>query len=163
VNSLREFFHVRPKEAIKALQDLAGIYSTNPERNATEIEMLPSLERRMRRWLKREIVSVKLIQYSDLCLLEITEQPDLRLPDTITKRVGMDCIADDIGDGDTLFDPELRSAEVNAELFVNLDVYSMLRVGFDIISEEAGNYIAEIVERYKMEQPHHPMDRPREW
>lgn len=47
---------------------IAKKYPMNQEADAIEAEILPLLERRMRRWLRRELVSVKFVQFSDLRL-----------------------------------------------------------------------------------------------
>lgn len=72
----------------------------------------------------------------------------------------MDCIGEDWDV--SMFDPVRRTLEENAQQLVELDAYSMLMVGFDLISKDAADYIVNLVENYKMTTPYHPLDRPQE-
>ena len=81
ISRSREFFRVSIREAVRLVQQIAKRYPVDEEAEAIEAEILPLLERRMRRWLRRELVSVKFVQFSDLCLLRVTEQADVTKPD----------------------------------------------------------------------------------
>lgn len=168
VNRSREFFRVKIFDAIRGVQSVCQRYGVDEEAEGMEIEILPSLEQRMRRWLRRELVSVKFVQLPDLCFLRVTEQPDISRIDAIQTAIDLRVIG---GDDDEdicdhhdqcecphygLFNPFKRTIRENVAEFLQLDAYSMIMVGLRLLSEEAAHHVADLVERAKVDPPVSP-------
>lgn len=155
VNKLREFFRVDIRTAIKVVQQVCKTYAVDEESEAEGIEILPQLEKRMRRWLRREIVSVEFVQFSDLCIVRVTEQPELKSADAFQTAIDLRVFADDgedeFGDG-ILFNPK-RPARENVAIFLDLDAYSLIMTDLGLLSDEASDYVAYLVEQVKIEPP----------
>lgn len=159
----KEFFRVKVRDAIRAIQRIQEKYPVDLTLESEEIDILPLLEKRMRRWLKREIVSVKFVQLSDLCLLKIVSQPSVASSDAIETLFDLRVLAGE-GDCEATGEPEeemfcclCRNVRENANLFVSeLDVYSMLMVDIDIINNEAGDYITDLKEKCRIVPPMSP-------
>ncbi|MCD9593531.1 GIY-YIG nuclease family protein [Streptomyces sp. 8ZJF_21] len=167
VNPQREFFRVSIREAIRHVQDVCARYPVNEAREAVEIDALPGLEDRMRRWLRRDLVAVKFVQYSDLCLIKWVTQPDFR------KLAAYENIFDLAVFGDVRErctqdrerhhdEPECEAGEFcpihyspreNFELFLGLDQYSMIMTGLDILTNEAADYVAHLWEERRTHPP----------
>ncbi|WP_410665972.1 GIY-YIG nuclease family protein [Amycolatopsis sp. lyj-84] len=163
VNPRREFFRVKMRDAVRLVLEVAARYPVNPEAESEEIDILPALEGRMRRWLRNDLVGLHFVQYSDLCLLRMTFQPVVDSPDAYEVVFDLRVLGD--GDYDTddcdicgqsyytdedpcehrglVFDPFRRSIEENADAVVReLDTYSMYMVGIDVLNEEAADYVS---------------------
>jgi hypothetical protein len=169
VNKSREFFRVSIFDAIQIVKSVSGRYRVDEEADGTEVEILPSLEQRMRRWLRRELVSVKFVQFPDLCFLRVTEQPDILRIDAYQTAIDLRVIASDFDEGCDhddpydcgcphygLFNPVKRTIRENVAEFLRLDAYSMIMVGLRLLSEEAADHVADKVERAKVEPPLNP-------
>ncbi len=158
VNRAREFFRIDIRNAIKAVQQICKSFPVDEESEAVSVEVLPLLEVRMRRWLRRELVAVAFVQFSDLCLLRVTEQPDLRLDDAIQTMIDLRIFGDDdddeFGDG-LLFNPR-RTLRQNVAAFLDLDAYSMIVTGLGLLSEEASDHVAHLVEDQQIQPPLEP-------
>ncbi|MET8158386.1 GIY-YIG nuclease family protein [Sphaerisporangium sp. NPDC005289] len=163
INKAREFFRIGIRDAIKITQRIAREFEVDESADAVEVEILPSIENRMRRWLRREIVSVKFVQFPDLCLLRVTEQPDVRKIDAFQTAVDLRGFGgeetgefvDDLGYG-LLFNPYSKSIKENVEEFLRLDPYSMIMTGLGLLSEDAANYVAYLWEKARIEPPLNP-------
>ncbi|MEV1159306.1 GIY-YIG nuclease family protein [Micromonospora chokoriensis] len=155
VNKLREFFRLDTRSAIKAVQQVCKDFAVDEEVEAEGVEILPQLEARMRRWLRREIVSVEFVQFSDLCVLRVTEQPSVTNADAFQTVVDLRVLGDfgenEFGDN-KLFSPK-RKIRDNVDLFLNLDAYSMIMTDLGILSEQASYHVAHLVEQLKTEPP----------
>ena len=90
----------------------------------------------MRRWLRRELVSVKFVQFSDLCILRVTEQSDVRKPEAHQTAIDLRVFADDDDAEGELFNPRTDSLAENVAKFLTLDAYSMLMVGLRLLSQQ---------------------------
>jgi hypothetical protein len=155
INKRREFFRVDIRTAVKAVQQVCKTFAVDEESEAEGVELLPQLETRMRRWLRREIVSVEFVQFSDLCILRVTEQPDLKNFNAFQTAIDLRMFAaddeDEFGD-DMLFSPK-RTVGENVATFLGLDAYSMIMTGLGLLSDEAADYVACLVEQIKIEPP----------
>jgi hypothetical protein len=156
VNKLREFFQVDFRTGIKVVRRVCEAFAVDEESDAEGIEILPPLERRMRRWLRRELVSVEFVQFSDLCILRVTEQPDIKDVDAFQTAVDLRIFGtyggdEDLGD-DMLFSPQ-RTLRENVGIFLDLDPYSMIMTDLGLLSDEASDYVAHLVEKVKIEPP----------
>jgi len=133
-NKKREFFRVETHTAINALLKVAEQFPVN-EDEATSREILPELEIRMRRWLCREIISVVFQQFSDLCILRVTKQPDLNKRVIHTTATSLHLMP-----GYT-FDPK-QSIDHNVRRFVDeVDTWAMILGGLDLFNNEARLHI----------------------
>ncbi|MHC5718911.1 MAG: GIY-YIG nuclease family protein, partial [Nostoc sp.] len=68
----REFFRVPVREAIRVLQETAGAYIISDVAPSNRVDILPSIEQKYRDYLKPNIVSIAIIQLTDVCFLEVT-------------------------------------------------------------------------------------------
>ncbi|MGW9210656.1 GIY-YIG nuclease family protein [Embleya sp. NPDC055664] len=153
VNRKREFFRVDPARAIQLLKNVALEFPVNEEKEADGAEILPDLDRRMRRWLRPDLVSVRFVQFSDLCIIKYVVQPDLRSPEAIETIFDLRGIGDyDAPDGE-LFSPTRKTFDQNKHEFLILDPYSMIMTGLKILSPEAEDYVAFLWEKCNVEPP----------
>lgn len=153
VNNAREFFRIGIRDAIEVVQSISRQFAIDEEAEAGEIEILPRLENRMRRWLRREIVSVKFVQFPDLCLLRITEQPDPAKIDAYQTAIDLAVFAGEDTDDEMLFSPSERTIQENVDEFLKLDPYSMVMVDLKLLNDEAGDYVAYLVEQLHTDPP----------
>ncbi|MFF0642090.1 GIY-YIG nuclease family protein [Streptomyces tendae] len=156
VNRFREFFRIEPREAIRIAQRITSQYPVRQDEQSSEVEMLPALDLRMRRWIRSDVVSVKFAQFPDLCILKIVKQPDVTRPVAYESIFDLRCLGGDDHGCDELFCPTHRNIQENVDLFLELDVYSMLMVGIDIIDKDAGDYVAAFWEKQRADPPHGP-------
>jgi hypothetical protein len=129
VNPKREFFRVPLKEAVKALQEVAAEFrEVTPEADympSQAVEMLPDLKRLYPAYLKPEIKSVRLVQRSGICFLEVVSIVAEHLNDERIERVDLGFIVE--GDPDTPMFSPIRNANENATKFLaELDPYSIV-------------------------------------
>jgi hypothetical protein len=157
INAFREFFKISIREAVKLVQQIANKYSVDEKAEAIETEILPLLERRMRRWLRRELVSVKFVQYSDLCILRVTEQPDVTSSEAQQTAIDLRVFGDPDDPDNLEFNPFKESLKENVAKFLTLDPYSMVMVGLRLLNSEAEAYIVHVVQELKGEPPPDPL------
>jgi hypothetical protein len=138
------------------VQGVSNQFRVDEEADASEIEILPQLEDRMRRWLRREIVSVKFVQFSDLCLLRVTEQPDLTKIDAFQSAIDLRVFGCDTNEDGLLFSPSHRSIRENVATFMELDPYSMIMTGLGLLADEATDHVAYLVDCLELEPPLRP-------
>ncbi|MFJ6918233.1 GIY-YIG nuclease family protein [Streptomyces sp. NPDC101133] len=167
VNSQREFFRIPTREAIRCVQEVCTRYPVNEVVEAVEIDALPALEARMRRWLRRDLVAAKFVQYPDLCLIKWVIQPDFRklaayeniFDLSVIGAIREKCTEDRTRHRDNpqceagYFCPIHYSTRENFEFFLELDPYSMIMTGLEILSPEASNYVAHLWEDRKVNPP----------
>ena len=156
VNKLKEFFRIDVRTAIKIVQQTCKMFAVDEVSEADGVEILPQLEKRMRRWLRREIVSVEFVQFSDLCVLRVTEQPDVKSANAFQTAIDLRVFGasrdeDEFDDG-MLFSPG-RPVGKNVATFLDLDAYSLVMTGVRLLSAEASDYVAYLVEQVKIEPP----------
>jgi len=103
-------------------------------------DMLPELKNKYPRWLRPEIISVRIIQKNRTAFLEMaTKSEHSVLEDEEVKRTDLSFIGD--GDGDKPMFPFQRSAQENAEYFLDkLDPYSIIMCT-DLFTSESGDEI----------------------
>lgn len=134
-NERREFFRVPIRQAIAALQEEARAYPVTPlaEERA---DILPGLEQRFRRWLRRDLVGAFIIQTSGIVYLESILQPHIGLNDRDINRMDLQFI---YHKDEPEFLPA-RPIEDNVRRFLKLNTYTIHMVT-DIFSEETHKYI----------------------
>lgn len=133
VNARREFFRIPLKDAIAALQQAATRYPIDATREE-KVDILPQLESRLRRWLRRDLVGLYISVVQDIVYLEQIFQPHATLHDFETKKIDLGFIGDD-EDPDELMFEATRPANENARRFLALDTYSMWYCT-DLMNEE---------------------------
>jgi hypothetical protein len=155
VNKRREFFQIPTVRAIEVVETVAADFVVDlTEINA--IDMLPGFEKRMRRWLRPDLVAVNYHQFPDLCVVKWVTQPDLRSEKAIEHIFDLSVFGDqDLEriypfDG-KVFSPIGNTPEENARELLELDPYSMIMTGLDILSDEAANHVADLVEHDRQE------------
>ncbi|MBT4640362.1 MAG: GIY-YIG nuclease family protein [Deltaproteobacteria bacterium] len=131
----KEFFRVRPKEAIKALIE----YAENSRVDLSSIQasrnMLDELSLKYPTYLKKDIISVKIFHYEDLCLLETVRNPYQDLGDRISETIDL---------GIFFETPFLatKTPDDNADVFINkLNPYDIIMTT-SIFDEESCQKIA---------------------
>lgn len=123
VNARREFFRIPLKDAIVALQQAAAKYPIDSTREE-KVDILPQLESRLRRWLRRDLVGLNISVVQDIVYLEQIFQPHPTLHDFETKKIDLGFIGDDEDPDELLFNATW-SASKNARRFLALDTYSL--------------------------------------
>lgn len=142
VSPNREFFRIPVKEAVKALREEARHFQISPLTIPERLEVLPQLQRRFLTVLKPDIVSAAIVQYSDICFLEITRRTSPQHRDEIIERIDLGIIGSPSG---PMF-PTTRSAEKNAAEFVQLDGYSLIMTT-TLFTDEGAQAIADQFEQ----------------
>jgi hypothetical protein len=135
--------------------DVARRYPVDEDSEAIEVEILDLLEKRMRRWLRRELVSVKFVQYSDICILRVTEQSDVANPEAHQIAIDLRVLGDYERNCDE-YNPQTETLQENVAKFLNLDPYSMIMVDLHLLNTEAADYVARMVEKEKIDPPFEP-------
>ncbi|GAA0372376.1 GIY-YIG nuclease family protein [Streptomyces blastmyceticus] len=153
INPQKEFFQTSVREAIHVVQDIAARYPIDEAQESVEFDALPALEDRMRRWLRRDLVSVKFVQFSDLCLIKWVIQPDFRELAAYENIFDLGVFGDGDCDHEELFCPSHNPPKENFKQFLELDSYSMIFTGLNILTEEASDYVAHLWEERKIHSP----------
>jgi hypothetical protein len=119
----REFFRIPVREAIRALQEEAAVYSVCGAALSNRVEILPSLEQKYREYLKPDIFAVAVVQLPDVCFLEITRRSYPHLHDEIIERIDLAIIVSNKGEMFPTTDP----IDINAKRFLDkLDAYDLI-------------------------------------
>jgi hypothetical protein len=138
-SSDREFFRVPVREAIRALQEEAAIHKVCDIVLSDRVEILTSLEQKYGNYLKPDIVSVAIVQLSDVCFIEITRRTYPNARDEIIER--MDLSVFGANDGDKF--PSKDPIDVNACRFLNeLSDYDLIMTDTPLFTDEACQQIA---------------------
>ncbi|MBM0744840.1 GIY-YIG nuclease family protein (plasmid) [Phormidium sp. CLA17] len=146
----REFFRVPVREAVRALQETAAAYKICNEAPLHKVEILSSIEQKYGSYLKQNIISIAIVQLTDICFLEITRLTYPKARDQIVERMDLSIFG---ADGGEMF-PTTVPIQVNATRFLNeLDDYDLIMTGAPLFTSEACNQIAyEWEEGGKLEQ-----------
>jgi hypothetical protein len=147
VNPRREFFRTSLYDAIKAVRAAEEKYPPDSDGGDSEREILPELEQSMRQWLRQDLVSVRFVQYPDLCVLKVTVQPDPMSDRAVEQIYDLRVLGEDdeVGDG-LVFSPSRAIHENIRTLVHDLDPYSMVMVGMPLLSPDVENQIAAMRE-----------------
>jgi hypothetical protein len=97
----------------------------------------------------------------------VTEQPDVSKIDAFQTAIDLRVFGesdDDVCDHDCececpdygTFNPVRRTIKENVAEFLQLDAYSMIMVGLRLLSDEAADHVANMVERTKIDPPLSP-------
>ncbi|SEQ60289.1 T5orf172 domain-containing protein [Amphritea atlantica] len=141
VNSSREFFKYPIDKAIRLLQKSGN---ASEEDRFSAIEILERLQSKYTKWLKTDIVSVRIVQPKERVWLEITQEKQIAgyLVDQTIKRTDLGFIAEDYDD--KYFSPA-DDISINAEKFVDeFGPYSIMMTT-DLFHEEG---CSEVNERF---------------
>ncbi len=136
VDRNKEFFSVRPTDAIKALQQMAVKHRIDFEDAHRSRNFLSELIDKYSQYLRQDIREVRIVHNYDLCLLETQRAPYDDIGDEIIERVDLDIFAD------SPFVTE-RTPDENADEFISwLDPYDIIMTT-NLFAEEACHGIAE--------------------
>ncbi|MEV4130003.1 GIY-YIG nuclease family protein [Nocardia sp. NPDC049707] len=137
IRDRREFFWITPKEAIIALQELALTSPASRSENSVRVDILAQFEARCRRWLRRDLVGLSIVQFSDIVYLEEAYQSSLGGSSIAIERTDLDFIDDGGAPYDYIpyFSPSF-APEANALKFLNLDTNSLMHC-FGLFTPEA--------------------------
>ncbi|WP_121685941.1 GIY-YIG nuclease family protein [Micromonospora sp. BL1] len=133
VNSRREFFRIPLKDAIVALQQAAEMHPIDAT-HEEKVDILPQLESRLRRWLRRDLVALHISVVQDIVYLEQIFQPHPTLQDFETKKIDLGFIGDDEDPDELMFNATWPARE-NARRLLALDTYSLWYCT-DLMNEE---------------------------
>ncbi|MEW8146619.1 MAG: GIY-YIG nuclease family protein [Candidatus Thiodiazotropha endolucinida] len=140
VNSSREFFKYPIDKAIRLLQKHSKI---SDEDRYSAIEIMDGLKKKYAKWLKKNIVSVRIVQPKERVWLETTQEEQMGgyLVDQKIKRTDLGFIGED---SDDMYFSTEDEISINAEKFVNeLDPYSIIMTT-DLFDEEGCNEVKEL-------------------
>ncbi len=144
VSNNREFFKYPLNKAIYLLQSLN---SDNVEDDAFQaIDITNQLQVKYGQWLKKDIVSVRIVQPKERVWLEITQESETAgyLIDQTIKRSDLGFVTDGDEEEDLFLSPDV-DVIVNADKFINdFDPFSIINTT-DLFHEEGA---IEVNERY---------------
>ena len=132
VKSNREFFKVEPRDAIKALMEVARPFKFVLDPNNTQVSILSRLQEKFGISLRKELADVKLLQDQDGVYLEIRRRPYRDKNKEVVEYMNLDFV-------DNLCSERLSVSE-NADRFMTLDEYDMVNVT-DLIEESVAKAI----------------------
>lgn len=139
VNSSREFFKYPIDKAIRLLQQHS---ETSDEDRYSAIEILEALNKKYLKWLKKDIVSVRIVQSKERVWLEITQEEQIGgyLVNQNIKRTDLGFISKESDDKYFSTEDEIS---INAEKFINeFGPYSIIMTT-DLFHEEGCNEVNE--------------------
>jgi hypothetical protein len=139
VNSGREFFKYPIDKAIQLLQQHS---ESSDEDKYSAIEILDALKKKYPKWLRKDIVSVRIVQPKERVWLEITQEKQIGgyLVDQDIRRTDLGFIGEE--SDDKYFSTE-DGIVINAEKFVNkLGPYSIIMTT-DLFHDEGCNEVNE--------------------
>jgi T5orf172 domain len=135
----REFFRVPVREAVRALQKTAAAYKISNEDPLDRVEILSNVEQKYGSYLRSNIVSIAIIQLTDICFLEVAQLTYPKARDQIIERMDLSIFGANNGEMFPTTDP----IEVNATRFLNeLDDYDLIMTGAPLFTSEACNQIS---------------------
>lgn len=150
VNPQREFFRIGEYEAIKAVKAMAERFADIAPEDPEERDVLPALDRVMRRWLRKDLVAVTFLQFSDLCALKVVTQPDPLLPTAVERIFDLRVFGEYGGNeyGDDLTYTPKRPIDENVKLLVEkLDPYSMAMTGMPLLDHGVEDSLVALHDR----------------
>ncbi|MGV0104315.1 GIY-YIG nuclease family protein [Nostoc sp. DSM 114160] len=135
----REFFRVPVREAIRVLQEIAMAYRISDVAPSNRVDILPSIEQKYKDYLKPNIVSIAIVQLTDVCFLEVTQLTYPKARDQIIERMDLSIFGAKSG---KMF-PTTNPIDINAHRFLDeLDDYDLIMTGAPLFTSEACNQIA---------------------
>lgn len=136
----KEFFEIPPKEAIKALQEIAQRFPIPSTTPTLTVDMLPHFTQYFSDYLDPRIAAIHFIQLPGVCFLEVTRQPATGMaPITTQEEIPLYGLV--IPETPTLDD--LRA---NEALLRSCDAYDWITIS-DIFPTEKASEIADEWER----------------
>lgn len=131
----KEFFRVRPTDAIKALNEYAKGDRVDLSDVIRSRNILPELKAKYPRYVRKDIVNVNIMNKESLCLLESKRRPYGDLGDEILERIDLGIF------WETPFTTD-RSPDENADDFIkSLDAYDLIMTT-NLFDEDSCNEIA---------------------
>jgi hypothetical protein len=134
----KEFFQIPPREAIKALQEVAREFPPPPLEKAAAYDLLPYLRERFSQYLDPKITDVRFLQLPGVCYLEVTRQAKNGRPKVISHEElplwglrisrSLSSVSTDL--------------EANVEHLLKLDAYDWIMIA-DLFPSEIAKEIAE--------------------
>ena len=135
----KEFFRVRPTDAIKALQRLAENHRVDLTIVQKSRNLLPEIKSKYPNYLRKDIVAVHIVHKESLCLLETNRVPFDDLGDEILERIDLAIF------WESPFTTE-KSPDENADDFIgSLTAYDLIMTT-NLFDEESCNEIAAMHE-----------------
>jgi hypothetical protein len=136
----KEFFQIPPKEAIKALQEIALRFPVPSTTPTLKVDMLPHFTRYFGDYLDPRIVAIHFIQLPGVCYLEVTRQPATGVsPITTQEEIPLyGLVTPDM--------PTLDDLRANEALLRSCDAYDWIMIS-DLFPAESASRIADEWER----------------
>lgn len=135
----REFFRVPVREAIRVLQETAAAYRICDVALSNRVDILPSIQKKYGHYLKPNIVSIAIVQLTDICFLEVTQLIYPNARDQIIEQMDLSIFGSSNGEMFPTQDP----IEINAYRFLNeLDEYDLIMTGAPLFTSEVCKQIA---------------------
>ena len=136
----KEFFQIPPKEAIRALQDMAMRFPVPSTTPTLVVDLLPHFTKYFAAYLDPKVTNVGIVQLPGVCYLEVTRQAKEGGPPVITQE-GLSLTGLLTPDAPTLDDLRANEAEVRS-----LDAYDWIMIS-DLFLVETAEQIAREWER----------------
>ncbi|WCH25942.1 GIY-YIG nuclease family protein [Aeromonas salmonicida] len=149
VHRNREFFRYPLDKAIILLQRLANISLEDDDAYAA-IDITDELKSKYAKWIRDDIVSVRIVQPKDRVWLEITCENEVagNLVDQVITRSDLGFISDGNHDSDVYFSPK-SSPSINAEKFINgLDPFSLINTT-DLFHDDGSAEVNDLYNPFK--------------
>lgn len=135
----KEFFRVRPTDAIKALQELAENHRVDLTIVQKSRNLLSEIKSKYPNYLRKDIVAVHIVHKESLCLLETNRVPFDDLGDEILERIDLAIFWESPFTTD-------KSPNENADDFIgSLTAYDLIMTT-NLFDEESCNEIAAMHE-----------------
>lgn len=132
----KEFFQIPPKDAIKALQEMALTFPVSTTTSALMVDLLPHFTRYFGDYLDAMVVAVRFVQLPGVCYLEVTRQLTTSAPLITTQEeiplVGLTSPEE----------PTLDDLRANEALLRSCDAYDWIMIG-NLFSPESAVKIAD--------------------
>jgi len=139
VHRNKEFFFATPKDAIKALQELAARFPVKADAPALHLDLTDYLSTRFSAYFDPQITNVSLVQLPDICYLEITRLTAKRKPVTIREPLPLSGI-------ESPRIPTVAALEANATKLKSLNEYDWIMIS-NLFSGDVAQNIANEWER----------------
>ena len=133
-DSHREFFDVKPRDAIAALIEVAAPYRFTIDEKSPRLSIFQRLQGKYETLLRKDIFDVKIAQDKYGVYLETFRRPYKDPKRDVVEYINLDVVAN-------LFS-ERADVSMNADVFMDLDEYALVNVT-DLIEESAARAIWE--------------------
>ncbi len=131
----REFFHVPPKQAIQALQRIAGEFRVADAALTNRVEILDALRAKHGDIFADDLVSVAIVQLTDVCFLESIRRTTSMRRDEIVERIDLGFVS---RKDESMF-PLTETVQKNSATFVEeMDLIGLLMCT-NLLNEETKN------------------------